>query len=74
MLFGFLDLGPFSKYFEHVCSELVLGPATEETERAHRPGPMERKKGTAQCLLPERCYDQGDAVGFYPDQGMFGSS
>lgn len=28
---------------------------------------------TAQCLLPERCYDQGDAVGSYPDQGMFGS-
>lgn len=38
-LFGFLDLVPFSKHFERVCSELVLGPATGETERAHRSGP-----------------------------------
>lgn len=31
-IIGFLDVVLFSKYFERVCSELVLGPAAGETE------------------------------------------
>lgn len=57
---------PLGKLREH--TDLVLGELLSNGGDF-----LGEKKCTAQCLLPERCHDQGDAVGFYPEQAMFGS-